>query len=87
EKLNRRNTVISEIPSPPNESYRPTMLTIRELLPILRKEWTSGYEADFIDLTVEKGLWTAKEAKQLFNQQVKEGHILRDPNGDWSWIR
>lgn len=86
EKVNVRNAVTCEMLSPPMGSYRSTKLTIGELLPILCKEWPSGYEADLIGLTVKRGSWTEKEAKQLIKKQVKEGHILRDPEGFWKWM-
>lgn len=64
----------------------PRMMSTGDLLPFLQEEWNTGYEVDFIDLTVEKGIWTEKEAKHLFNQLVKEGQILRDPEGYWRWV-
>jgi hypothetical protein len=62
-------------------------MALGDLLPVLRKEWTSGLEADFITLAVEKGNWTKEEAKQLYDQLVEEGRILRDPDGFWRWVK
>ena len=38
-------------------------------------------------IQLESGDWTKEEAKQLFDHQVNEGNVLRDPDGFWRWKR
>ncbi|MFH0748935.1 MAG: hypothetical protein V1915_03325 [Candidatus Bathyarchaeota archaeon] len=78
-----RATVIAEIP---DEQRAGEKKAIGDLLPVLRKEWTSGYEADFIDICVKHG-WTPEEGEKLFDQQKDEGKILRYPDGFWRWVK
>ena len=63
------------------------IISLGELLPRLRAEFSKGTEEDFIQLCVKRG-YTREDAESLFNRLTEEtGELATDEDGFWTWVR
>jgi len=63
------------------------IISLGELLPRLRAEFSKGTEEDFIQLCVKHG-YTRENAESLLKRLTDEtGELATDKDGFWTWVR
>jgi len=63
------------------------IISLGELLPRLRADFSKGTEEDFIQLCVKHG-YTRENAESLLKRLTEEtGELATDKNGFWTWVR
>jgi len=70
------------------ESQRlPSVLTIQEVLILLRPKWQKGYTEDFDKLVMKTKGCSLEEAEALRERWIEDGSLAYDAEGLLCWVR